>query len=243
MHKKWLSLVIACVGLAAQTGKVIAGVPTPDMDEQTLQAKYHITPNEEGLLGALQHQDPSVRNFAAMRLADKEDKAAIGPILDALAAETIDGVRIVQATSAARLGSTEGFNVLKSMCEDRSWSPTMRMVAAQTMISFLSREDCLSDILEVLRLEPEDDQASLMALNLLTFKRFKHISLSQYDEIRDLTARYLKSQALNLRIAAGMCVRDVGGPWAIPQLRVAIDAEQNEAVRSSLAKDLRSVGQ
>src|SRR5580700_6271253 len=108
MHKKWLFLAIACVGLAAHTGKAIAGLPTPDMDEKTLQEKYHIASTEEGLTGALQHQDSAVRDFAAMRLADNGDKAAIRPILDALEQEKIDGVKVIQASSAARLGSAEG---------------------------------------------------------------------------------------------------------------------------------------
>ena len=219
------------------------------MDEQTLQAKYHIDSNEEGLTGALQHQDPAVRNFAAIRLGflTTGRRTPSDRSWTRWRRKTIDGVRITQATSAAQLGSTEGFNVLKSMCEDRSWAMTMRMSAAQTMISFLNREECLPDILEVLRSEPDiyvldGRQAVGMALNLLTYKRFKHISLSQYDEIRDYTAMYLQSDAPDLRLAAGMCIRDVGGPWAIPELRAAIAAERDEAVRSALAKDLVSVG-
>jgi HEAT repeat protein len=234
MYKTWLYLAIGCLGL-------IAGVPTPDMDERTLQDKYHIASNEEGLTGALQHQDPAVRSFAAMRLAYDEKKDAIRPIVDALAQEKIDGVKIIQATSAAQLGSAEGFNALKSMCEDRSWSPVMRMVAAQTMINFLSREDCLPDVLDALRSAPDDHQATFMALNLFTYKKFKHTPPGQIDEIRDIAAMYLKSEAPDLRMAAGMCIRDVGGPWAISELRAAIAEERDEAVRTSLARDIKDL--
>jgi hypothetical protein len=90
---------------------------------------------------------------------------------------------------------------------------------------------------------PEQRPAALKALNLLTFKRFKHLSAGQLDEIRELSAPYLKSQSSALRMAAGESIRDVGGPWAISQLRAAIDAEQNEAVRNALEQDLVSVGQ
>src|ERR1700678_138324 len=109
---------------------------TPDMDERTLQEKYHIALTEEGLIGALQHQEPAVRSFVAMRLAYDGHKAAVRPILDALAVEKIDGNKMGLATAAAQLGSDEGLNALKSMCEDRSWSPTMRVLAAQSMVSF-----------------------------------------------------------------------------------------------------------
>ncbi|HEX4137947.1 MAG TPA: HEAT repeat domain-containing protein [Bryobacteraceae bacterium] len=240
MKKIGLYLVIGWVGLGAQTA-VRGGPPKPDMDERTLQEKYHIAANEEGLIGALQHQDQAVRDFAAIRLANDGDKVAIRPILDALSAEKVDGVRIIQAASAARLGSTEGFDALKSMCEDQTWSPTMRMVAAQTMINVVGHQECLADVLDVLRSQPEDHQASSMALNLLTFNRFRQIPPNQADEIRNLCANYLKSPASELRMAAGGCIRDQGGPWAISQLRAAIDAEGEQAVRNSLEKDLLSV--
>jgi hypothetical protein len=194
------------------------------------------------LTGALQHQDAAVRNFAAMRLAYDGKKDATRPILDALAVEKIDGVRIIQATSAAQLGSAEGFNVLKSMCEDRSWSPTMRMVAAQNMIIFLRREDCLPDVLEVLRsaLAPDDFSAPVIALNLLP--RFKQVSPGQLDEMREISALYLKSQQSAYRMLASQCTRDLGGPWAISQLRAAIDAEREEAVRDVMTRVLISIG-
>ncbi len=85
------------------------------------------------------------------------------------------------------------------------------MGAAQSMVSFLGRQDCLPDVLEVLRSEPDDHQASFGALNLLTYNRFKQIPPRQLDEIRELSAMYLKSPAAELRIAAGMCIRDLGG--------------------------------
>jgi HEAT repeat protein len=241
-----LSLLVLLSGLAAQTGQAIAGLPTPDMDERTLQEKYHIASTEEGLIGALQHQESVVRSFAATKLANDGDKAAIRPILDALAAETIPGVKIILATAAARLDSPEGFSALKSMCEDRSWSPgspTMRMVAAQTMVIVVDRQECLSDILEVLRsaLAPDDFSAPVIALNLLP--RFKQVSPSQLDEMRDLAAVYLKSGQPAYRMVASQCVRDLGGPWAISQLRAALDAEREEAIRNVIANSLFSVRQ
>jgi hypothetical protein len=187
-----------------------AAAPVPDMDEQTLQKKYHIAPTEGGLIGALRHLEVVVRQFAATKLANDGDKAAIRPILDALVAEKVEGVKIGLATAAARLGEPEGFNVLQSMCEDRTWSPTLRMGAAQSMVLGLGRQECLSDILDVLRSEPDDHQAVPMALNLLP--RFKQIPPSQLDEVRGLVALYLQSPAPDLRLAAGMCIRDLGGP-------------------------------
>lgn len=248
MNKIGFYLAIGCVALWAQTGQFTR--VSPDLnDEQTLQEKYHIVPTEEGLLGALRHESPEVRSFVALRLAARGDKDAISPILAALAAEDLGGVKITQAAAAAELGSAEGFNALKSMCEDRSWSPSMRMVAAQTMVTVVGREECLSDILDVLRLGSDDGQASfddrqasLIALNLLTYGRFKQVTPAELDEMRAASAPYLRSQDSGVRMAAGMCVRDLGGPRAISQLRAAIGVERDEAVRNSLAKDLLSAG-
>jgi hypothetical protein len=52
------------------------------------------------------------------------------------------------------------------------------------MVLGLGRQECLSDILEVLRsaLAPDDFSGPLIALNLLP--RFKQISPSQLDEMR-----------------------------------------------------------
>lgn len=244
MSKLWLYLVIGCTGLAAQV--VISGLPREDLDEKLLQEKYHIAPTEQGLIGALQHPSGSVRIFAAMKLALDGDKAAIRPILDALAVEKAESIRITQAAAAAELGSEEGSDFLKNMCGDRSSSPALRMRAAQTMVQVVGREECFSDVLDVLRsgdAVEEGDSAVTVALNLLTFSGYKHIPPSQLDETRLLCAGYLKNENPGLRMFAGMCIRDQGGPWAISQLRAAIAAEPAEAIRNSLEKDLLSVRQ
>jgi HEAT repeat protein len=243
MNKILFYLLVGCAALAAQAVEVSH---QPETVEQVLQEKYQIALTEEGLLGALQHDESDVRGLAAFALAARADKDAINPILDALSTETVQGAKINLATAAALLGSAEGFSALKGMCEDRSRSPGLRMIAAQSMLLNAGREECLPDILDVLGsagAAPGDHSAAHTALTLLTFKRFKHISTGQLDEVRKLSASYLKSEAPELRMAAGECIRDVGGPWAISQLRAAIDAEQNETVRNSLAQDLASIGQ
>ncbi len=65
MNKIELYFAIGCIGLAAHIGQATAGVPVPDMDERTLQEKYHIASTEEGPDGALQHQEavaPEIRS-------------------------------------------------------------------------------------------------------------------------------------------------------------------------------------
>src|SRR5690348_1283850 len=120
MKKHVLFLVAGCIVLTAQTPQAAfhaGGPPEQVFDVRTLQEKYHIAPTQESLIGALQHQELVVRRFAASWLGRHADKAAIRPILAALAAETDESDKIILATSAARLGAAEGFDALKAMCE------------------------------------------------------------------------------------------------------------------------------
>ena len=238
MNKVLLYLVIGCAALAAQTP---LGSSRPDTVDHVLQERFHIALTEEALLGALQRGPSEARGLAAAALAEHGYKDATGPILDALSAETFPGARIDLATSAAQLGSEEGFRALKSMCGDRSWSPGLRVDAARSMLDFTGRQECLSDVLEVLRSAPDDFVAVPTALSLLP--KFSQVSPSQLDEMRALSATFLESPKSSFRMSAGRCVRDLGGPWAVSQLRAAIDAERDENIRKSLERDLVSIGQ
>ena len=53
MNRTVLYLAIGYTGGAAWIGQATAAAPVPDMDERTLQEKYHIAPTEAGLIGAL----------------------------------------------------------------------------------------------------------------------------------------------------------------------------------------------
>ena len=75
-----------------------------DLDDRTLQEKYHIPPTTPGFLTALHHERSDVRSFAALRLAVEGQRDAIPAILAALSAETFPGAKISIATAAAELG-------------------------------------------------------------------------------------------------------------------------------------------
>jgi HEAT repeat protein len=240
---------VAVIAHAAQTSAV-NGKPVPDMDERVLQERYHIVPNKEGLLGALRHERGDVRSFAALKLAADGHKDAIPPILAALTVETREGVKITLAIAAAQLGAEDGMKALKSMCEDPSWSPGMRMIAAQGMIGFFGGEaapsaqtalqGCLTSAWSVLRSPPGDNQAAVMAMNLVA--RIRQIPPTPLQEIRDIGAMYLRDQAPELRMAASRFIREMAGDsWAVSQLRAALDVEREEAIRRVIARDLAAI--
>ena len=251
MNTTQLYLLLGCAVVVITQGqtRAVDGKPVPDMDERVLQEKYHIVPNKEGLLGALRHERGEVRTFAALKLAADGQKDAIPPILAALTVETIEGVKINLAIAAVQLAAEDGMKALKSMCEDPSWSPGLRMIAAQGMIGFFGGEaapssqtalqGCLASAWSVLR-SPGDNQAAVMAMNLVA--RVRQIPPTQRQEIRDIGAMYLRDQAPELRMAASRFIREMAGDsWAVSQLRAALDVEREEAIKMVIARDLAAI--
>ena len=214
------------------------GNPVPHLDERALQEKYHIAPTKEGLLAALHHERSDVRSFAAIKLASDQEKDAVPAILAALTAETVPGGKIILATAAAQLGSDEAFEALTQMCDDPSWSPVLRMSAAQSMLGNLGREGCLVGILAVLRSPGDDFQAPMMALTLLP--RFKNVPPSEREQIKGFAAMYLRNRNGVLRMTAAHLMRELGDSWAISELQTALAAESDESVQHVIAYELRS---
>jgi len=261
MKTKPQFILLGCiVGVVAHAAdqSAINGKGKPDMDERTLQEKYHIAPTKEGLLGALRHERPEVRTFAALKLATDGQKDAIPAILAAVEVEPLQGAKINLAISAALLGAEDGMNALKNMCGDPSLSPTFRMLAAQGMVGFFGGEfggepeplaqpalhACRASVLDVLRYlgnNPRGDlEGASMALNLLP--RFRQIPPTQLPEIRDIGITYLKSEVPLLRMAASQFIRKVGGDsWAVPELRRALSVESDRGVRETIEAELRSL--
>ena len=82
MNRNSLRIAVACILVAAAQAQIqtIEGShPVPDMDEQTLQEKYHIPLTKDGLLVALHHPSGSVREFAASLLAQWGRRAPSPP--------------------------------------------------------------------------------------------------------------------------------------------------------------------
>ena len=82
----------------------------------------------------------------------------------------------------------------------------------------------------------KDEQATAFALHLIP--RFKHVPPDDAAEIRNILARCSKSQSMLLRIGASYALRQIGGPWAVEQLRNAVAVEPDAITRRILAADL-----
>jgi HEAT repeat protein len=215
------------------------------MNERTLWEKYHIASTKEGLIGALEHPEGTVRGFAASKLAAEGQKDAVPAILVALAKETVPGVRISLALAAARLGSDDGIAALRTKCRDRTRATGLRMMAASAMLD-LGREDCLTDVLEGLRSAengrtPIDDQDIMGALYMTP--RFKNPKPEQAEETKALVAMALQSDTPIVRsVAANYTIpRMADNSWAVEQLQGVLAVERDENVRKTIQAALEKL--
>jgi HEAT repeat protein len=197
----------------------------------------HIELTKDALLAALRHPNSSVRSASALRLAVNGEKDAIPSILEALAIETFPGTRMSLASAAMKLGAEEGAVALKNMCGDQSWSAVLRMSAAWAML-VESREDCLGNVLEVIRFH-DDGQATSQALNLLTW--FKRAPVGDMQEVRNLVRMSLRSTDPDVRMKASYVLRKWGDSSAMEDVRSALAVEHDETAREVLARDLKAL--
>jgi HEAT repeat protein len=242
-----LVLLMASVAFAQQEQFFLlpsAPFPAPPPSEgntvfDTPLEDHHIELTKDALLAALRHPGPGVRPAAAGVLAAQWKNDALPAILEALAATTYPGDRIGLAYVAATLNSEEGVRALVGMCGDRSWDPGLRMVAAQTL-SFRGREDCLPNVIDVLRTD-DDMSATWTALNLLTL--YSNVPAREMQQIRQLVRVLLRNDNVATRISVGPVLRKWGDAEAMEDLRSALAVEPDENVRGSLAAALKAIEQ
>ena len=201
-------MCFASVGICqSQSGTTNSRVQ-PDADDRLLAERYHIAPTKEGLMGALEYPAPEVREYAAIRLAEMGSKEAVPAILSVLSREELPGARIIIASAAFQLGAQEGLAALTAMCQNANWSPVFRMLAATQMMN-QGREECLVDVLSVLR-SGEDHEGTVLALNLIP--RFKQLSAANAAEARNLLSQSIASRSPAIRQQTSYALSLIRGP-------------------------------
>lgn len=235
-------LVALIFGIALSVGiafPVAAEVVVGD-GEMILEQKYHTPLTKDALVAALRDNLPDVRGAAAARLAFSGEKDTVPSILAALAIESTS-TKILLAYSAAELGSQEGFAALRGMCRDSGWSSIDRMQAANMMVG-LKNEDCLADVLNVLRSNDSNDavnDAADMAISILL--QHKHIPAEELPAIRGLAQVFLKSENPSIRAGSSDLLEKYGDRLSAECLRVALAVEKDEAVQKGMTEALRAL--
>jgi HEAT repeat protein len=237
MIRKLVALLFGIVLSVAIAFPVAAEVFVGD-GVKILEQKYHTPLTKDALVAALRDNLPVVRGAAAARLAFSKEKDTVPSILAALAIESSTSIKILFASSAAKLGAQEGFAALRGMCRDSGWSSIDRMQAANMMVS-LKNEDCLADVLNVLRSHDNDDavnDAANMAISVLL--QHKHIPAGELPAIRGLAQVFLRSENPSIRGGASDLLEKYGDSLSADYLRSALAVEQDEAVRKAMAEAL-----
>jgi HEAT repeat protein len=237
MIRKLVALLFGIVLSVAIAFPVAAEVFVGD-GVKILEQKYHTPLTKDALVAALRDNLPVVRGAAAARLAFSKEKDTVPSILAALAIESSTSIKILFASSAAKLGAQEGFAALRGMCRDSGWSSIDRMQAANMMVS-LKNEDCLADVLNVLRSHDNDDavnDAANMAISVLL--QHKHIPAEELPAIRGLAQVFLRSENPSIRGGASDLLEKYGDSLSADYLRSALAVEQDEAVRKAMAEAL-----
>ena len=118
------------------------------------------------------------------------------------------------------------------------------MSAASVML-FLARENCLGDVVDVLRTHygphsGEGQEALIGALSLLP--SFRHVPPADLAEIRRLASRLLKSDRMMVRVYASGLLGKLGdASSSAKDLRTALAAETDETARRAMTSALASL--
>src|SRR5579864_3490338 len=239
MRRKLLAQMFGVVIALAIAFPVVAEVVVGD-GVKILEQKYHTPLTKDALVAALRDNLPDVRGAAAARLAFSGEKDTVPSILAALAIES-SSTKILLASSAAELGAQEGFAALRGMCRDSGWSSIHRMEAANMMVG-LNNEDCLADVLNVLRSNDSNDAVNDPAnMAVYVLLRHKHIPAEELPAIRGLAQVFLRSKSPSIRGGASDLLEKYGDSLSAEHLRGALAVEQVEAVRKGMADALRAL--
>jgi HEAT repeat protein len=220
---------------AATTPMLAQNGPPPTFTE--LLQQHHVALTKTGLLDALRSPEAEVRDLAAAKLAEDKTEDAIPAITQALAAEYVSGTKVNIAFALAQLGNEVGTSTLKETCHKSEINQGLRVRAALYMLDLKSNA-CLPDVLDLLQSQDEDDAGYRMeALSLVP--RFKDVSKDDSQELLAITLRSLEDATPAVRMSASDALARLRDATAIPYLRSAIAAEQDEVVRAQMETALQ----
>jgi HEAT repeat protein len=199
---------------------------------------HNIQLTETALVDALKNADPEVRWLAAQKLAEDKAGGATPAIKDALASERVPWTRMNIAYALAEFGESAGFDTLEGNCGDHALGAGIRVQSAGYVLR-LNHESaaCLSAVLDVL--ESGSNGYKMQAASLLP--QFHNLSPEDSERIFVGLSRALHASYALVRLGAGRALAELGDRRAIPELREAAAREQDEAVRSQIDQDLRTL--
>lgn len=172
-----------------------------------------------------------------MVLAEDKETDAISAITEALNRESNPETHVNMALALAQLGSDKGDVSLTEACTDAHLAPMFRVYAAKYLLD-LGKESCLSTLESLVR-SGTDPGVRVLALSQLA--RFQDAGAADSQAVLDSVLGALSDKESLVRIAASHALVSLKSVSAIPNLKQAIVAEQDEGTRSILEGDLREL--
>jgi HEAT repeat protein len=215
----------------------VAANDRPPTIEEVLR-NHNIELTKTALLGALRNENPEIRWLAAQKLAQAGFSDTIPEITDALrrdSGSTLSQVNI--ALALAKMGSTEGFAVLTSFCENAERAPERSLLAARYLLD-LARFDCRARLIYLLQGHFDDD-VRVEAATLLS--RFAAAPTEERKLAVSALISCLTDKSATIRLNSAIALANLGDPAAAKALSEAINREKESAVRSQMLDDLKAL--
>lgn len=204
--------------------------------EQAL-GRHHIELTEPALIEALRNPDGEVRGLAAWQLFEMKADDSLPQILQAMRDERDGATKVNLASAAAYLGGKDGTVALEGICHDSSEHDWVRTDAARHLFDLNDRA-CLPDLWKLMESGNESD-TRIAAINLVF--QLKDRTASESAQIERLTLEALDDRDTHLRLYAVITLGDLRDTTAIPYLRMAIQVEKEDIIRSQMETSLRSL--
>jgi HEAT repeat protein len=225
-----LSILLISIVLANFQNAVSQAPPTVD----SVLMQYHIPHTIPTLRAALKNPNSNIRTLAAGVLAQDKDADSIPSLREALESERVESVKLSLAAALATLKDYKGLDSLKTTCNDRDISKTMRLIAANQLLDG-GRDDCTASVVDMLgeNPDPPSRELGLQYLRRITsapsslLPKLQPILLSELGDISPINRQYVSE-----------CISIFGDANAIPALENAISMEKDQATRLRLEENL-----
>jgi HEAT repeat protein len=147
------------------------------------------------------------------------------------------GRRLISLRRLRIWAAKEGTVALEGICHDSGEPEWVRTDAARHLFD-LHDHACLTDLRKLMESGNESD-TRIDAINIVS--QLKDRTASESAQIERLTLEALDDPDTHLRLYAVITLGDLRDTTAIPYLRMAIQAEKEDIIKSQMETSLRSL--
>jgi HEAT repeat protein len=199
--------------------------------------RHHIELTKPALIEALRNPDKEVRGLAAWQLLEMKAEDSLPQILQAVRDERDGATKINLASAAAYLGGRDGTAALEGICHDSGEPDWVRTDAARHLFDLHDRA-CLPDLWRLMD-SGNESYTRIGAISLVS--QLHDLTASESARIERVAFETLNDPDMRVRWYAAVTLGNLRDATAIPYLRMAIQAEKEEDIKSQMETSLRSL--